>query len=262
MANNITTLSSTTDTNIAAAVQVELTARTSADNSLAGSINTLATNLNTTNAAITSESQIRAAANAATGSRIDTVVASVATANGAIQTSANARAEGDLVLLNYTNTVQARLDTGDFATVKTTANAMASRTGVLEARNTLKLDVNGYVSGTESVNNGVVSAFVVLADKFLIAKPGSGAAAVPMLTLGTINGSTALGVAGALIMDGAIVARSINVATLDAVSATIGTLRTATSGNRLEISDNVIKVFGPGPGGATIVRVQIGNLAL
>jgi hypothetical protein len=190
------------------------------------------------------------------------VVASVVTANATIQTEASTRASGDSAQATLTGQVQARLDTGDFATVKTVANAMAGRTGVLEARHTVHLDVNGYVSGTESVNDGVTSSFVVLADKFLVAKPNGTGTPIPMLTLGTVNGVSALGVAGALIMDGAIVARSLNVTSLDAVSATIGTLRTATSGNRLEISDNVIKVFGPGPNGSTIVRVQIGNLAL
>lgn len=179
-----------------------------------------------------------------------------------ILAEATTRQSADSAQATATSQVQARLDTGDFATVKTTANAVAIRAGVLEARHTVHLDVNGYVSGTESVSDGATSSFVVLADKFLVAKPNGTGTPVPMLTLGNVNGVTALGVAGALIMDGAIAARSINVTSLDAVSATIGTLRTATSGNRLEISDNVIKVFGPGQSGSTIVRVQIGNLAL
>ena len=262
IAQSVTTLSAATGTNIAAAVQTETTARTNADTSLASSITTVASSVTTANAAIQAEATTRANADTATAGTIATVVASVVTANAAIQSEASTRASGDSAQATLTGQVQARLDTGDFATVKSTANAMASRTGVLEARHTVHLDVNGYVSGTESVNDGATSSFVVLADKFLVAKPNGTGTPVPMLTLGTINGVSALGVAGALIMDGAIAARSLNVTSLAAVSATIGTLRTATSGSRLEISDNVIKVFGPGPGGTTIVRVQIGNLAL
>jgi hypothetical protein len=55
-----------------------------------------------------------------------------------------------------------------------------------------------------------------------------------------------------------ITADKINVASLDAVSAVIGVLRTATTGARLEIRDNVIKVYDSN----NVVRVQVGNLAL
>lgn len=59
---------------------------------------------------------------------------------------------------------------------------------------------------------------------------------------------------------GAITAGKIAVTNLQAISANIGTLRTAEIGARVEISDNVIKVFdGTGPG---VIRVKIGNLAL
>jgi hypothetical protein len=60
------------------------------------------------------------------------------------------------------------------------------------------------------------------------------------------------------ILAGAVTAAKIAVTQLDAVSATIGTLRTATSGARTEISDNVIKVFDA----SGTLRVKIGNLAL
>lgn len=53
-------------------------------------------------------------------------------------------------------------------------------------------------------------------------------------------------------------ADKVNAATLSAITATIGTLRTASSGGRTEISDNVIKVFDT----ANVKRVQIGNLSL
>ena len=57
---------------------------------------------------------------------------------------------------------------------------------------------------------------------------------------------------------GAVTAASISVTSLAAISATIGTLRTASSGARTEIKDNVIKVFDSGG----TVRVQIGDLTL
>lgn len=53
-------------------------------------------------------------------------------------------------------------------------------------------------------------------------------------------------------------ATKMNVAQLSAITATIGTLRTATTGARTEISDNVIKVYDS----TNAKRVQIGDLML
>ena len=59
------------------------------------------------------------------------------------------------------------------------------------------------------------------------------------------------------VLAGAITAAKINVTQLSAITATIGTLRTASSGARVEIADNIIKVFD-----STRVRVKIGDLSL
>lgn len=60
------------------------------------------------------------------------------------------------------------------------------------------------------------------------------------------------------IQAGAVTAAKIAVTQLDAISATIGTLRTATSGARTEIRDNVIKVYDS----SNVLRVKIGDLSL
>lgn len=56
---------------------------------------------------------------------------------------------------------------------------------------------------------------------------------------------------------GAVTAAKIGVTELSAITATIGTLQTATTGARVQIKDNIIKVFDP-----TRVRVKIGDLSL
>jgi len=56
---------------------------------------------------------------------------------------------------------------------------------------------------------------------------------------------------------GAVTAAKISVTELSAITATIGTLRTASSGARVEIADNIIKVFD-----ASTIRVKIGDLSL
>jgi len=50
-----------------------------------------------------------------------------------------------------------------------------SGVSVLQASWNIKLDVNGYVSGVTSVNDGDSASFIVAADKFSIVKPGGGA---------------------------------------------------------------------------------------
>jgi len=69
------------------------------------------------------------------------------------------------------------------------------------------------------------------------------------------------GLASTFIASAAIGLAQINTASfgsLSALSATIGTLRTATSGARTEIYDNVIKIYDA----SNVLRVKIGNLAL
>ena len=56
----------------------------------------------------------------------------------------------------------------------------------------------------------------------------------------------------------AVTAAKMSVGQLDAITATIGVLRTATTGARMEIRDNVIKVYDS----AGVLRVKIGDLSL
>ncbi len=56
---------------------------------------------------------------------------------------------------------------------------------------------------------------------------------------------------------GAVTADKITVSNLAAVSATIGTLRTASTGQRVEIQDNRIRVYDS----VNVLRVKIGDLS-
>ena len=63
---------------------------------------------------------------------------------------------------------------------------------------------------------------------------------------------------GNLLVSGTVGANKLSVTNLSAVSASIGTLRTATTGARMEIMDNVIKVYDA----SNVLRVKLGNLSL
>jgi hypothetical protein len=64
-------------------------------------------------------------------------------------------------------------------------------------------------------------------------------------------------IAAGVIAAGAIGAGQITVGSLDALTANIGLLRTATSGARLEIQSNVIRVYDS----SNVLRVKIGDLS-
>lgn len=86
--------------------------------------------------------------------------------------------------------LQARLDTGDYAAVKAESSASANSIGEIEAKYSIKVDVNGYVAGYGLIatdNNGTpTSEFGVLANKFWVCSPGT-TAIVPFMTVNGVN---------------------------------------------------------------------------
>lgn len=62
--------------------------------------------------------------------------------------------------------------------------------------------------------------------------------------------------AAGVVYAGTVNANQVNATNLASITATIGTLRTQTSGGRVEIADNIIKVFDT----SNALRVKIGNL--
>lgn len=116
----------------------------------------------------------------------------------------------------------------DLAADKLTAGTLAA--GIVYAG---QVNANQINAGT--LNSGVVYAGSVQANQI-----AAGTLAAGVVYAGTVN------------------ANQISAGSLSAISGTIGTLRTASSGGRVEISDNIIKVFDTN----SICRVKLGNLAL
>lgn len=115
--------------------------------------------------------------------------------------------------------------------------------GVVVSNNQLSLDSQGRL----------FSAGVQLSGQVTYAGLGGGA-------MGLINAINSVNV-DTYIQGAAIGLAKINTASitnLAALSAVIGLLRTATSGGRVEIADNVIRVYDD----SNVLRVKIGNLAL
>ena len=96
----------------------------------------------------------------------------IAVNTAAISSEATTRATADSANATAINAVTARLDTGDFATVKTQSSTTASKVSGIEAKWGVTTNVNGYVAGIQLLNGGSTSSsFTVDATKFIVKKP-------------------------------------------------------------------------------------------
>lgn len=181
-------------------VASEIVTRTNNDESLSQLITTVVATANTdrlnTFAGIENEATARASADGATATQISTVVATA--------TSDRAAA---------------------VASVQTEATARAGETGQLFAKYGVTLSVGGKISGYRINNDSVAgSDFVILSDRFAVAQSVAGTTKYPF-TIGLIDGIPSIGIAANMYVDGTITAGKLIVASLDAVSATMGNLR-------------------------------------
>lgn len=152
-------------------------------------------------AAITVESTARADADSALAQQITTLTAGYQAADrelsAAIQSEATTRATAISAEASARQTLQSVVN-NNTAAIQTEASTRASETGSLFAKYTIKVDVNGYVSGfglASTSNNGVpTSEFKIVADKFTFAPvqtdntANDGAPFFHRTTATTING--------------------------------------------------------------------------
>lgn len=110
------------------------------------------------------------------------------------------------------------------------------------------VDITGQITSTQ-ITDGAISTPKLAANSVTASQIAANTITAAQIASNAVTADE--------IAAGAVTAAKINVTQLSAITATIGTLRTATTGERVEISDNIIKVFD-----ATRVRVKIGNLSL
>lgn len=151
-------------------------------------------------------------------------------------------------LASLINTAQVSLG-ADIATVQTNLQATIDEVGDIGALYTAKVDVNGLVGGFGVHNTGTTVEAGFDVDRFWVGRTTN--KIKPFI----IDN-------GVVYIDSAAInklsADKIDADSLSAISATIGVLRTASSGPRLEIHDNVIMVFD---GISETPRVKIGDLS-
>ena len=118
--------------------------------------------------------------------------------------------EEQAVTITETNTVVTEVQ-GDVASIKAEWGVSINGSGQLIGL--VKLDsVDAY------------STFTVVADKFLVAHPTASGTTVAAFIIGQVNGVSTVGINGNLLVDGSILARSLDVDTLSAVTADLGTV--------------------------------------
>lgn len=122
---------------------------------------------------------------------------------------------------------------GNSASITQQAQALVSLDGRFSASVGLRLDVNGRVSGWVANNNGSQSDFVILGDRFALARQGDGGLRYPFV-VGQVNGVDSAAVNGNLLVDGSVRANSIFVDTLSAITGRMGYL----SSGQLDITSN------------------------
>jgi hypothetical protein len=175
--------------------------------------------------------------------RIDNIEVNTA----AITTEATTRASADTALSSQITTVSAATTTNT-AAIQTEVTTRASETGSLFAKYTVKVDVNGYVSGfglASTANNATpFSEFAIRADRFYVASP-SGPGLTPIIpfivntTTQTVNG---VSVPAGIYMDAAFVKN--------------GTITTAKIGNA-QIDD--AKIVSLTAAKITAGEISVGN---
>lgn len=168
-----------------AAITAEQTARANADSAIAGdvtSLQALVDNNNTTTlAAITAEQTARSNVDGALASDISTIQADYLTSvdetaiNAAISGEAIARVNADGALSQTITTLEAGIAPDIAAAVATETSARVAADGSIEAKNTVKIDVAGHVSGyglISTLNDATpTSEFGIRADTFFLAPP-------------------------------------------------------------------------------------------
>lgn len=173
-----------------AAIQTEQAVRSASDAATASASSALAATTANTVAGLVTEQAARATSDAATAQAVASLAASASNTQAAIQSEQEVRADSvEAVALNVT-TLQARMDSvGGGASLEVRAAAVDSAITGLRAEYTVKLDVEGYVSGYGIYGAAGGSEFIANVGRFAVTSPD---AAVPLWAAGETVGESSM----------------------------------------------------------------------
>lgn len=238
------------------------------DGLLAQSLKGTLDNISIVNSKLTSEIFDRQTGETSLAQALEDVQNGVAQANAFITTEIQSRVTADSAIAEQINLVAATLGSS-IAAVETNAAAWVETVdGVTTSRAKYyaRVSADGLVGGFGLYNNSntVEAGFDV--DTFWVGRTGAnkrkpfiikdGETFIDQAVINELTFSKLRADDGSVVVaNGKLLAEHID---------TNGILITSGSSNvsRMEITNNAIKVFGPGPGGTSIVRVQIGDLTI
>lgn len=112
----------------------------------------------------------------------------------------------------------------------------------------ISINANDRVAGMITLDaSQSLSSFSVLADKFIVVHPSANGTTIQAFIVGLVNGVSTVGVNGNLIVDGTILARHIDVTSLSAITANVGTvtagvLRSADSNFVIDLDNKTLTI--------------------
>lgn len=218
----------------AAAIVVEQGARASADSAIAANVTSLTSTVTghtadiaAVEATLTTEQATRASADSALASSVSTLSATVSghtsdisAVEASLVSEQATRASADSAIAANITTLSTTVDghTAELTEVSTSIDGVSARWGV-------GINVDGQVTGLVRLDGDASeSTFTVVADKFLVGHPTNTGIVEPMFGVGVVDGATTVGIKGNALIDGSVLARSIQVDSLSAISADLGTV--------------------------------------
>jgi len=156
-------------------------------------------------AAITVEQTVRVTENEVFAQQRDTISAYLAGAGATITDIETAVSNGDTALATRLSVVETTAGGNT-----TSISELTTSVSGISANWTIALNANDRVTGMVTLNGSEnTSTFAVLADKFLIVHPAADGTTIQAFTTGLVNGVSTIGLTGAVIIDGTLLARHI-----------------------------------------------------
>ena len=168
------------------AISTEIQQRVTADTALSSRITAMDTRVGNAEVSLTQETQQRVNADNAIQTTINTQYAFVNGNLSLLQQSTTTNANNVAALTTTVQQLQASVGANS-AAIAEEAKVRANADGDLYAQYTLRVDVNGRVSGFGLASSATSSDFIIRADRFSIVSPDGQNKAALIMTNNTIN---------------------------------------------------------------------------
>jgi hypothetical protein len=191
-------------------------------------INRIALGDDANGASITTVSILATSTASNLASLTTSVASSFTTTNANVATNAAALTTLNTAFSTYTTATAITLGSLS-ASVTTQSTAIGVLNGIVAAKYSVTLDVNGWASGFSLLNGGGgFSTFTIVASQFQIQMPGyNGSAPQAFFTTGTTNGVASIGLRGNFYLDGTMYGAALVAASVNATRLVAGTVTSA-----------------------------------